>query len=522
MLNHCNSMRRRFLNAVGVGGLAVMFPFFSRGEQPITDLPEDLKKKIVQGGRILLPAGNFLVNETISLKSGTALVGQPGCVLIRDSSARGAVFASQSAEDLSIDGIDFDARLPAPVSWMQPGGLSKVVMPISMPWKFPALSLSILSSDRKLRKLVIGRDFDILDFDGSSVEILLKNQNALHSNATLLADIPLGLDAFVAFEDCTRVRINNISCKSGGIAYVGAHKHQASLVISNCRILNGQIRVLGPANNFYPLMKFARSNLDLEGPSDIVIRDNHISGSAGLVSNKYRIPVNERVHGIVVSGFSRGLKVHGNIVESSMGDGISMPSVVDANLSNNKFLKNALSGIGPENGTVRHSREMIFDGNVSSFNWFDGIDLNFANPAKLEEHQILDSKRGVPVDAVVTRNVFEGNGVDGVDMNGGCGIYLRYGSLVDISGNRCISNNVNGIKLQISSAINVVNNFCEGNGRTSRLPGDSRQRAAISVEGCVDVKLGANNFGDLGSAVKSVQQSGWRGEIKNRRSIEVK
>jgi nitrous oxidase accessory protein NosD len=345
------------------------------------------------------------------------------------------------------------------------------------------------------------------------VFVELASQAVPSSGALVEYYVQPGLSPLVAVEDSVNVTIDRLTLQDGAIAYLATRPIQAALTISGCRISNGQIRIQGRHNTVPQFVNQATSN-ELDGPRDIRIYGNRITGTFAGVDKRRYIKFTERVHGIVVAGGASGIDVRDNEVSGAAGDGLFLQSAVGGSVRNNKLVGNALSGIGLENTSVRRSRGLQIVGNVGNENWFDGCDLNYGDPRVMDCSRLSLLPRGETAEHYFADNEFVGNGGDMPELSGGCGIYVRWIRGAVFERNACNDNNVSGILCELSEKVEIRKNKFAGNGRTQRTSAGAG--LGIGLFGCRSAVVEGNQYSQEGRQRTEFLSSRWTGRCKGQ------
>ncbi|MFT4046603.1 MAG: right-handed parallel beta-helix repeat-containing protein [Solimonas sp.] len=477
------------------------------------DSTERLQRIIDKNKNVTLEEGDYYIGGTLMIPDGGSLIGKLNCRLIKTSPVEIPMIQAKSVNDIVLKGFSLLRKdFPERIVVCSLGKDNKFFVNVSFPWKYPALR--IYADSISTGKVALQNEDFKVEISSNELRVAVTNRNLQSLGRKFYVSAPTELSAFIALEDCKRVKIQSLTCNKGAIAYIGRERIVAELEITDCKVIDGQIRVLGPFNNFYPLMQYAEEVIDSYGPSSIRICRNTVIGKANSIARR-PLAFSERVHGIIVSGYAQYVDVRENIVSGALGDGISMPSVSDAIVQGNTFMGNALSGIGPENGTVRRSERLKIYNNIVEGNWYDGLDLNFANPAKIKSEQLIDDGRGAVIDAIISGNKFHNNGTQKKGINGGCGIFARYAKKAEITENICIANNVGGIKAVLCSDLLIKGNELKDNASSTK----NENGPQIIIQGGTKISIRDNIFDE--KSKEKVKYESWVGQSRDNEKLEV-
>lgn len=519
-MQHLTHMQRReFIHLAGSTLLLTAFEARALRDSPTkqfnldpsgrTDCTEQLNALLRQYPEVALPDGKYrIATGPLLLNSGNRLTTMGNAEFLKATPPDTPLILGKQVHNISVTKIRLSNIFRATKKIQLAPGTKHFALDLALPWRYPSLTIR-LSTNATNQALQYGRDFRIYKKDGISM-VEIRQQLPEKSEIEVEYLTEPGLSPLIALENARDIAVDNVTCDSGAIAYVGNGAEDANLVISNCRIRDGQIRVGGEANNIPPALDATVANPDAKAPRAIRILNNQISGPIKRDSQPYYLKFTERVHGIVVSGASN-FTVSGNSVNGAKGDGIWLPSASNGVVENNQFIGNGLSGIGIENTLTRvpRSKGLKISRNVSNYNWFDGCDFNYGDPSRMRSDQAKALPRGEYADNQIVNNEFVGNGQDMSEVSGGCGIYVRWVQQAVLDGNRCIDNNLAGILAEASSNLIVERNQLEKNGRSNKK--SDRVGVGLALVGCIDTRISDNKYSSAAPQRSDTIDIQWKG-----------
>lgn len=470
-----------------------------------------LINEALKHGSLVLPPGRFLCTlEPINLANGRSLSGAPSTILVKGSAPNVPLVQVSGVERVTITGLQLrnayrNVRKVDLRSWER-----RRTIPVDIPqaWRWPSMTVTVYDSNGRTRFLRYHQDYRIRTDNGGSWLVLTHELPA--ADQELRYYVQPGLAPLVGVEDATKVTIRDLALEDGAIVYHATTPLSAELLVEGCQITNGQIRIQSDRNAVPQIVDQVHRSSTFDGPRAVSIRRNRISGPYSESSSRRYIEFSERVHGIMVTGGTSGFDVTDNTVTGVPGDGLALQCCVDGDVRGNTVSGNALSGIGIENGTVKRSQKLVIAHNKSIGNWFDGCDLNYGNPLRLDCEQL--QRRGEQASHRFTENEFSRNGHDMPGHFAGCGVYASWVRGVVMEDNICNDNNVAGILCQLSSELRILRNKVGGNGRTRRIGRGAG--AGIALLGCQEAVVQDNKLLAGGRQSAAPEISSWVGRCK--------
>jgi hypothetical protein len=465
-----------------------------------------------QSRRVELPLGRYRIESMpLILQDDSELTGVSGAVLVKASAPDVPLLWGRSTRNASIRRLKLVNIYRAERHIVLPPGKNRFQLDLPLPWEQPSITIMQTDAGRS-HALQYSTDFKMhKELDKLVIELRTTGNNSADTSLTYF--VQPGLAPLIALEDTLRIAIEDVVCEDGAIAYVGGDITDTALLIRNCRLSNGQIRVEGRSNKIPPLLDERVVDPSVRGPHGIQIIDNRISGALTPTTERRYIKFTERVHGIQISGGVGGLQIVGNKVTGVPGDGIWLQYAVGGVVEKNHVIGNGLSGIGLENTLTATSHDLEIRNNIASGNWFDGCDFNFGNPASKTRSQLLAPRRGEYAGIRVIGNEFLGNGQDMPEASGGCGIFARWVRDAVLQDNRCRDNNLNGIMAELCSGLSIIGNTVDKNGRTKRT--DGRVAYGIGLFGCAHMKISDNHYSVVAPQLREIVRAPWKGAAKD-------